>query len=104
MLPLWLKFLDQTSKVMSTLTAAALVYTRSAGVTYFAIGAILCLGLARAIKEAIRQERPPQYSGRKVTYGMPSSHASTCTFYAAYIDIACLELSVHHTSPMLPQC
>ncbi|KAG1753487.1 hypothetical protein EDB19DRAFT_832763 [Suillus lakei] len=98
-LPLWLKFLDETSKVVTTLTAAVLLYTRSAGVAYFVTGAVICAGLAKSIKKAIRQERPSQHSGRKVTYGMPSSHASACTFFATYITIACLQLSVHPTLP-----
>ncbi|KAG1756763.1 uncharacterized protein EDB91DRAFT_1076705 [Suillus paluster] len=99
MLPLWLKFLDQTSKVVTTLTAAALLYTRSAGVAYFVTGAVLCSGLTKAVKRAIRQERPPTHSGGKVTYGMPSSHSSTCTFFATYIALACLELPVHPSLP-----
>ncbi|KAG1833595.1 hypothetical protein DFJ58DRAFT_822168 [Suillus subalutaceus] len=98
-LPLWLKFLDETSKVVTVLTAVALLYTRSAGVAFFVTGALLCSKLAKLTKKAIRQERPSQCSGRKVSYGMPSSHASTCTFFAAYITLACLELPVHPTFP-----
>ncbi|KAJ8584300.1 PAP2-domain-containing protein [Rhizopogon salebrosus TDB-379] len=98
-LPLWLKFLNQTSKIVTTLTAIALLYTRSAGVAYFVTGAVLCAGLAKAIKRAIRQDRPPQQSGRKVTYGMPSSHASACTFFASYITFACIQLPIHPTLP-----
>ncbi|OAX44660.1 PAP2-domain-containing protein [Rhizopogon vinicolor AM-OR11-026] len=99
-LPIWLKFLDETSKVVTTLTAVVILYTRSAGVAYFVTGAVLCSGLAKVVKRAIRQERPPQQSGRKVTYGMPSSHACTCTFFATYITFACLQLPVH---PALPR-
>ncbi|KAG2134444.1 uncharacterized protein EDB93DRAFT_1172748 [Suillus bovinus] len=98
-LPWWLKFLDQTSKIVSTLTAAAILYTRSAGVVYFVTGAVLCAALAKSVKKAIRQERPLKDSARKVSYGMPSSHASTCTFFATYITMACLQLPVHSTLP-----
>ncbi|KAG2750031.1 hypothetical protein P692DRAFT_20777132 [Suillus brevipes Sb2] len=98
-LPLWLKFLDQTSRIVTALTAIAILYTRSAGVVYFVTGAVLCVPLVKCIKKAIRQERPLQNSGRKVTYGMPSSHALTCTFFATYITIACLQLPVHPTLP-----
>ncbi|KAG2037276.1 PAP2-domain-containing protein [Suillus americanus] len=98
-LPLWLKFLDQTSKIVTTLTAAVLLHTRSAGVAYFVTGAVLCSALAKSIKKAIRQERPSLHSGRKVSYGMPSSHASACTFFATYITITCLQLPVHPTLP-----
>ncbi|KAG1827275.1 uncharacterized protein BJ212DRAFT_1311273 [Suillus subaureus] len=96
---LWLKFLDQTSKIVTTLTAAVLLYTRSAGVAYFVTGAVLCSALAKCIKRAIRQERPLLHSGRKVSYGMPSSHASACTFFATYITTTCLQLPVHPTLP-----
>ncbi|KAG1741599.1 hypothetical protein EDB19DRAFT_1895041 [Suillus lakei] len=98
-LPLWLKFLGETSKVVTVLTAVALLYTRSAGVAFFVTGALLCSKLAKIIKKAIRQERPSQCSERKVSYGMPSSHASTCTFFAVYITFACLELPIHPTFP-----
>ncbi|KAG1879973.1 hypothetical protein F4604DRAFT_1879896 [Suillus subluteus] len=93
-LPLWLKFLDETSKVVTVLTAVALLYTRSAGVAFFVTGALLCSKLAKLTKKAIRQERPVT-----VLRAMPSSHASTCTFFAVYITFACLELPVHPTFP-----
>lgn len=98
-LPLWLKFLNQTSKIVTVLTTAVLLYTRSASVAYVGGGALLCGGLSKLIRMAIRQERPPLHSGRKVSYGMPSSHASTCTFLATYITIACLQLPVLPTLP-----
>ncbi|KAG0707745.1 hypothetical protein DFH29DRAFT_895152 [Suillus ampliporus] len=65
-LPLWLKFLDEVY-------AYSLLYTRSAGVTYFVTGAVLCSRLTKVIKKAIRQERPPSHSGGKVTYGYLST-------------------------------
>ncbi|KAG2130303.1 uncharacterized protein EDB93DRAFT_84458 [Suillus bovinus] len=86
----------QTSKVVTVLTAAALLYTRSAGVAFFVTGALLCSKLAKIIKKAIRQERPSQFSRHKVSYG---SHASTCTFFAVYITFACLKLPIHPTFP-----
>ncbi|KAG1831747.1 hypothetical protein EV424DRAFT_1370607 [Suillus variegatus] len=98
-LSLWLKFLNQTSIIVCALTTAAILHTRSAGVVYFVTGAVLCSALVKSIKKAIRQERPLKDSGRKVTYGMPSSHASACTFFAAYITMACLQLPVHPTLP-----
>jgi dolichyldiphosphatase len=65
--------IPQTSKVVTVLTAAALLYTRSAGVAFFVTGALLCSKLAKVIKKAIRQERPSQLSGRKVSYGCGNS-------------------------------
>ncbi|KIJ69388.1 hypothetical protein HYDPIDRAFT_105982 [Hydnomerulius pinastri MD-312] len=92
-LPLWLKFLDKTSKIVTALTAAVCLYTRSAGVIYFAGGSLACALSAKVVKTAIRQERPAH--GCKVTYGMPSTHASACTFFAAYAPLASLYLPLH---------
>ncbi|KAH7926337.1 PAP2-domain-containing protein [Leucogyrophana mollusca] len=96
-LPLWLKFLDETSKVVTSLTAVVLLYTRSAGVAYFGAGALSCACSAKLVKRAIRQERPVYNSKGKITYGMPSTHASACTFYAVYVPLACLYLPRHPT-------
>ncbi|KIJ17417.1 hypothetical protein PAXINDRAFT_131220 [Paxillus involutus ATCC 200175] len=92
-LPLWLRFLDETSKIVTALTAGVCLYTRSAGVIYFAAGSLACALSAKLVKMAIRQERPAH--GRKVTYGMPSTHASACTFFAAYAPLASLYLPLH---------
>ncbi|KAF9227917.1 hypothetical protein BS17DRAFT_800085 [Gyrodon lividus] len=91
--PLWLRFLDETAKIVTVLTAAVCLYTRSAGVIYFAAGSLACTLSAKLVKMAIRQERPAH--GRKATYGMPSTHASACTFFAAYIPLASLYLPLH---------
>ncbi|KAG2047833.1 hypothetical protein BDR06DRAFT_896640, partial [Suillus hirtellus] len=81
------------------LTAAALLYTCPAGVAFFVTSTLLCSKLTKVIKKAIRQECPSQFSGHKVSYGMPSLHASTCTFFAVYITFACLELPIHSAFP-----
>ncbi|KAF9246512.1 hypothetical protein BU15DRAFT_85270 [Melanogaster broomeanus] len=92
-LPLWLRFLDETSKIVPALTVAVCLYTRSAGVIYFTAGSLACVLSTKLVKKAIRQERPTH--GRKTTYGMPSTHASGCTFYAASVPLASLYLPLH---------
>lgn len=80
----WLKFLDevctkrtmsrahclisrQTSKIVLAVTTLVCLYTRSAGVIYFAGGALACIISAKIVKNTIRQQRPVH--GRKTTYG-----------------------------------
>ncbi|KAI6022674.1 hypothetical protein EDC04DRAFT_2727754 [Pisolithus marmoratus] len=75
-LPPWLKFLDK---------ATVCVHTRSAG--------LACALSAKLVKQVIRQERP--VSGRKLTYGMPSTHSSGCTYLATYAALASIYLPVH---------
>lgn len=92
-LPPWLKFLDKTSVIVTVLAATVCLHTRSAGVIYFGAGSLACALSAKLAKQAIRQERP--VNGRKVSYGMPSTHASACTFFATYAALASIYLPVH---------
>ncbi|KAH9854563.1 hypothetical protein C2E23DRAFT_775100 [Lenzites betulinus] len=98
--PWWLLALDKTNVTVATLTAATLLYTRSAGVAYFTAGAVLCSLTVKILKRCVRQPRPVVVDGkRKKTYGMPSTHSAVITFFAAYITLACMYLPIH---PMLP--
>ncbi|KAJ3571885.1 hypothetical protein NP233_g3457 [Leucocoprinus birnbaumii] len=95
-----LSFLDKTHPVVIGLTGSFLLYTRSAGVAYFAAGASTCSLTVKLIKRAIRQPRPPPSLVRrkvKASYGMPSTHSATITFFAAYIFLACKNLPIHKT-------
>ncbi|PPR06671.1 hypothetical protein CVT26_001213 [Gymnopilus dilepis] len=67
-------FLDRTNITVITLTASFVLYTRSAGVAYFAGGATLCSLSVKAIKKLIRQPRPAHLPGRKakISYGCGS--------------------------------
>ncbi|KAG1715693.1 hypothetical protein ID866_1456, partial [Astraeus odoratus] len=82
-----------TSIIVTTITALVCLYTRSAGVVFFGAGSLACAITAKLIKRAIRQKRPDH--GRKVTYGMPSTHSSSCTFFAAYATFASIYLPLH---------
>ncbi|KAL4067639.1 hypothetical protein V8B97DRAFT_1949683 [Scleroderma yunnanense] len=88
-----LQFLDKTSVIVTTLAVSVCLHSRSAGVIYFGVGSIACALTAKLIKQVIRQGRPA--NGRKVSYGMPSTHSSSCTFFAAYATLASLYLPLH---------
>ncbi|KAI0827372.1 hypothetical protein BC628DRAFT_1318522 [Trametes gibbosa] len=86
--------------IVSTLTALALLYTRSAGVAHFTAGAVLCSLTVKILKRCVRQPRPVVVDGRrKKTYGMPSTHSAVITFFAAYIVLACTYLPIHPSLP-----
>ncbi|KZT02493.1 PAP2-domain-containing protein [Laetiporus sulphureus 93-53] len=102
----WMIFLDKasgrsTNSIVTTLTAGFLVYTRSAGVAYFATGAVICSMTVKAIKRLVRQPRPVKTirGRRKKSYGMPSTHSATITFFAVYITLSCLYLPIHPSLP-----
>ncbi|WVQ85157.1 hypothetical protein IAT38_007322 [Cryptococcus sp. DSM 104549] len=89
---LLLYVLDETHITVTLSTALAILYTRSAHVVWFAIGALTSSLSAKVLKEFIRHPRPPpppssEPSRRrpKRTYGMPSTHSSALTFYLAYL-------------------
>ncbi|KAF8481442.1 PAP2-domain-containing protein [Gautieria morchelliformis] len=90
----WLYFFDKTQFFVTGLTACFQVYTRSAGVTYFIVGALSCSLSVKLIKRLVRQPRPTG-SSQKLTYGMPSTHSAGITYYACYISAASLYLPPH---------
>ncbi|KAF8921319.1 PAP2-domain-containing protein [Mucidula mucida] len=100
-LPWWLKFLDYTNISVTGATASFLLYTRSVGVSYFAAGAVACSMSVKLVKKAIRQPRPPPMVGarKKVSYGMPSTHSATITYFAVYSTLACAYLPLHPSLP-----
>jgi len=97
----WLTFLDHTDIVVTSLTAGFLLYTRSAAVFYFVSGAVFCSRSVKLIKKVIRQPRPPvNHQGRqKSSYGMPSTHSATISFYVTYIVSASFYLPIHSSLP-----
>ncbi|KAJ3977759.1 phosphatidic acid phosphatase type 2/haloperoxidase [Lentinula raphanica] len=101
-LPWWLRLLDKTNATVTALSTCFFLYTQSSGVAYFGSGAIACMLVVKIIKKMIRQERPVmQRPGKKKkkTYGMPSTHSTTITYYATYILLASVYLPIHHTLP-----
>lgn len=101
----WLKFLDevctkrsprqlsdqqcmyvQTSKIVTVVVILVCLYTRSAGVIYFAAGGLACVVSAKIVKNTIRQQRP--LHGRKTTYGYVLRGASSRL--SCSVDLGCL--------------
>ncbi|KAG8761555.1 hypothetical protein FRC14_002742 [Serendipita sp. 396] len=64
------------------------------GSAYFGAGALLCVGLAKALKLVLRESRPVGTT-YKVTYGMPSTHSATISYYATFITLSCAYLPIH---------
>lgn len=106
----------KTNFIVITLTSVFVLYTRSAGVAYFAVGAVGCSLSVKLVKKIIRQPRPSNITGRKrkVSYGyvfcsttqfwndtllsfhsMPSTHSASIAYFATYILLSCIHLPVH---------
>ncbi|KAF9069647.1 hypothetical protein BDP27DRAFT_1222057, partial [Rhodocollybia butyracea] len=91
-----------TNITVTALTASFILYTRSAGVVYFALGSTACMFSVKLVKRLIRQERPVTQRSekkRKKSYGMPSTHSASIAFYATFIPLACIYLPIHNTLP-----
>ncbi|KAF9464683.1 hypothetical protein BDZ94DRAFT_1161591 [Collybia nuda] len=89
----------QTNITVITLTACTILFTRSAGVAYFAVGAVSCSLSVKLLKRAIRQPRPSGPHQKKTSYGMPSTHSASITYFATYIPLACIYLPLHPSLP-----
>ncbi|KAG8820352.1 hypothetical protein FRC19_008945 [Serendipita sp. 401] len=90
----WLRFLNHSNRTVTLSTFAFVVGTRMLGSAYFGAGALLCVGLAKALKLVLRESRPVGTT-YKVTYGMPSTHSATISYYATFITLSCAYLPIH---------
>ncbi|KNZ74257.1 Dolichyldiphosphatase, partial [Termitomyces sp. J132] len=91
----------QTNLIVTGLTSFVIILTQSVAVVYFAFGALMCTISVKFLKKAIRQPRPVnQTSKQRTTYGMPSTHSATISYYAVYISLACVYLSSHRSFPL----
>ncbi|EIN14015.1 hypothetical protein PUNSTDRAFT_95511 [Punctularia strigosozonata HHB-11173 SS5] len=99
--PRWLAFLDRTNVTVTSITACFLLYSRSAGIAYFCIGAVACSLSVKVVKKALRQPRP-MGATHKISYGMPSTHSATISYYATFILLACAHSAIHPTLPAHP--
>ena len=70
----------ETNFIVITLTSAFLLYTRSAGVVYFTVGAVGCSLSVKLVKKIIRQPRPSNIPRRKqkISYGYVSCRSTWC--------------------------
>ncbi|KZV87764.1 phosphatidic acid phosphatase type 2/haloperoxidase, partial [Exidia glandulosa HHB12029] len=92
----------QAQYITTILGAAVELYTRSAGVAFFLGGAVLCAVSVKGVKRLIRQPRPPNHLSRKTTYGMPSTHSATISYFAASVLLASGYLPLHPAFPNSP--
>ncbi|KAJ7774642.1 PAP2-domain-containing protein [Mycena maculata] len=97
-MPWLLSFLDRTHFTVTALTATAILITRSAAVLYFGAGALACSLSVKLLKHGIRQPRPASQKQKK-TYGMPSTHSATISYYATFLALACVYLPLHPSLP-----
>jgi len=95
--------MKKTNFTLHGLTACLILYTRSAGVVYFAIGAVFCGLSVKVVKEIIRQPRPPPINiipGRKLkaSYGCVEARAfyrsGVITDHEYFITTACRVLTL----------
>ncbi|ETW87237.1 hypothetical protein HETIRDRAFT_413567 [Heterobasidion irregulare TC 32-1] len=93
-----LRFLDHTNFTVTSLTAGVVLYSCSAGVAYFSLGAVACSLTVKVLKRVFRQPRP-LHPKNKRTYGMPSTHSATITYFGTYIPLACAYLPIHPSFP-----
>lgn len=69
--------------IVTTLTALVIIATRSAGILYFALGAVVCSRTVKFVKRFIRQPRPvnPLPDRQKESFGY--AVASAVTIYSS---------------------
>ncbi|OAV97165.1 hypothetical protein PTTG_02754 [Puccinia triticina 1-1 BBBD Race 1] len=90
---LHLIILREANIVITILTAISILYLRSAHSLWFGLGAIAATATAKILKRCIKQPRPTEST--KKSFGMPSTHSSSITFYGIYLLLVCLLLPVH---------
>ncbi|KAL1673343.1 hypothetical protein EV122DRAFT_283071 [Schizophyllum commune] len=104
--PLWkrigLRFLDRADAVSFLGSCAAIIYTRSAGVTYVPVCGLACSISVKFLKKIIRQPRPAHPKQRKKTYGMPSTHSAVVAYFSTYVLLASARLPIHPSLPSDP--
>ncbi|KAA1075815.1 hypothetical protein PGT21_027483 [Puccinia graminis f. sp. tritici] len=90
---LYLIILKEANIVITVLTAFSILYLRSAHSLWFGLGAIVATATAKILKRCIKQPRPTEST--KKSFGMPSTHSSSITFYGIYLLLVCLLLPIH---------
>ncbi|KAG0139484.1 hypothetical protein CROQUDRAFT_666425 [Cronartium quercuum f. sp. fusiforme G11] len=90
---LFLILLRETQVIVTIATALAILHLRTAHSIWFGLGAISATISAKLLKRFIRQPRPIE--SNKGTYGMPSTHSSSISFFGIYLFLCCLLLPLH---------
>ncbi|CED84311.1 Dolichyl pyrophosphate phosphatase and related acid phosphatases [Phaffia rhodozyma] len=106
-LTLWV--LDETNIIVTSATAAWFIRSPSAEKIWFIGGAIAASAAAKIMKHLFRQSRPdghrPSRSNQVLyknvpksiagipTYGMPSTHSTTISYFATYIVLTTAQIA-----------
>jgi dolichyldiphosphatase len=77
---------NSTKWAVSGLVALTVLARRDLHCAWCLLGSVLAAALCRRLKHALNEARPPQ--ARKADPGMPSSHANSLAFLAAYVALA----------------
>ncbi|CAG7847956.1 SubName: Full=Uncharacterized protein {ECO:0000313/EMBL:CCA69456.1} [Serendipita indica DSM 11827] len=97
-----LRFLNATNKTVTSLTFLYVIGTRMLVSAYFGAGAIVTMAIVKVLKRIFREARPVGMT-YKVTYGFPSTHSATITYYATFITLSCFYLPIHPAISFLPR-
>ncbi|GAA5844689.1 hypothetical protein JCM3766R1_005988 [Sporobolomyces carnicolor] len=92
---LWLSTLQNTQSIVTTLTVFFVLRIRTVHAVYFGVGTLVAAFSAKVLKKFIKQPRPAGSKKYEKTYGMPSTHSSSISFFGVYLSLSSLLLPLH---------
>ncbi|EGF97955.1 uncharacterized protein MELLADRAFT_46163 [Melampsora larici-populina 98AG31] len=91
---LFLIILRETQIIVTIITAFAILHLRTAHSIWFGLGTLHATLIAKLLKRFIRQPRPID-SNKISSYGMPSTHSSSISFFGIYLFLTSIFLPLH---------
>ncbi|GAA5883267.1 hypothetical protein JCM16303_007337 [Sporobolomyces ruberrimus] len=92
---IWLAALQNTQSIVTTLTVFFVLRIRTVHAAYFGVGTLVAAFSAKVLKKCIKQPRPAGSRKYEKTYGMPSTHSSSISFFGVYLSLSSLLLPLH---------
>ncbi|GAA5974637.1 hypothetical protein JCM5350_001229 [Sporobolomyces pararoseus] len=92
---LWLSTLQHTQSIVTTMTVFFVLRIRTVHAVYFGVGTLVAAFSAKVLKKFIKQPRPAGSKKYEKTYGMPSTHSSSISFFGVYLSLSSLLLPLH---------
>ncbi|KAH9812249.1 PAP2 superfamily-domain-containing protein [Melampsora americana] len=92
---LFLIILRETQIIVTIITAFAILQLRTAHSIWFGLGMINSTLIAKLLKRFIRQPRPIETNKISSSYGMPSTHSSSISFFGIYLFLTSISLPIH---------
>lgn len=89
-----LLLLRETQFIVTGITFIAIIYLRSIHSIYFGLGSLVATASAKLIKRCIRQPRPIEST--KSSYGMPSTHSSSISYFGTYLTLNSLMGKIYY--------